>query len=71
MIVSRISYDVHQSARSIGLYRPPLKKHFLTDEKAVKALRKDRWNVITVWECKLKPGKSEKTLISLIKKILP
>ena len=40
------------------------------DAKAVKALRKDGWKVITVWECKLKPAKIEKTLISLLKKIL-
>ena len=39
------------------------------DEKAVKAVKKDGWKVITVWECKLKPGKVEKTLISLLKKI--
>ena len=40
------------------------------DEKAVKALRKDGWKVITVWECKLKPGKVEKTLTALLKKLL-
>lgn len=39
------------------------------DEKAVKALKKDGWGVITVWECKLKPDKAEKTLFSLISKI--
>ncbi len=39
------------------------------DEKAVKALTKDGWKVITVWECKLKPGKVEKALASLLKKI--
>ena len=39
------------------------------DEKAMKALRKDGWKVITVWECKLKPAKVEKTLASLLKKI--
>lgn len=39
------------------------------DEKAVKALRKDGWKVITVWECKLKPAKVETTLNSLLKKI--
>lgn len=39
------------------------------DEKAAKALRKDGWKVITVLECKLKPGKVEKTLSSLLKKI--
>ena len=39
------------------------------DEKVVKALRKDGWKVITVWECRLKPAKTEKTLSSLVKKI--
>jgi DNA mismatch endonuclease, patch repair protein len=39
------------------------------DEKAVKALRKDGWKVITVWECKLKPVKAERTLSSLLRKI--
>lgn len=39
------------------------------DEKAVKALKKDGWMVITVWECKLKPNKVEKTLTFLLKKI--
>lgn len=39
------------------------------DEKAVKALKKDGWKVITVWECKLKPAGVEKTLNSLFNKI--
>jgi DNA mismatch endonuclease (patch repair protein) len=39
------------------------------DEKAVKALKKEGWKVITVWECKLKPAKAEKTLTSLLQKI--
>lgn len=39
------------------------------DEKAVKALRKDGWKVITVWECKLKPGKAEQTMVSIVKRI--
>jgi DNA mismatch endonuclease (patch repair protein) len=39
------------------------------DKKAVKALKKDGWKVITVWECRLKPGKVEKTLGSLAGKI--
>ena len=42
----------------------------VNDEKAVKALRKDGWKVITVWECRLKPAKVEKTLPSLLKKVL-
>jgi DNA mismatch endonuclease (patch repair protein) len=39
------------------------------DAKAVKALKKEGWKVITVWECKLKPGKIEKTLASIVKSI--
>lgn len=39
------------------------------DEKAVKALRMDGWKVITVWECKLKPSKAERTLTALLRKI--
>ena len=38
------------------------------DEKAIKALKKDGWKVIVVWECKLKPAKVEKTLAGLLKK---
>ena len=36
------------------------------DEKAVKALKKEGWKVITVWECKLKPRKTEKTMQKLL-----
>ncbi len=39
------------------------------DAKAVKALKKDGWRVIEVWECKLKPAKLENTLEGLLKKI--
>lgn len=39
------------------------------DAKAVKALKKDGWKVITVWECGLKAAKVEKTLNSLLKKL--
>lgn len=39
------------------------------DEKAVKALRKEGWKVITVWECGLKPAKTETTLFKLLPKI--
>ncbi len=39
------------------------------DEKAVKALKKIGWKVVTVWECKLKPVKIERTLTSLLKKL--
>ena len=39
------------------------------DKKAVKALRKDGWRVITVWECKLKSAKADKTLIKLLSEL--
>ncbi len=39
------------------------------DTKAVKALRKAGWKIITVWECKLKPAKLEDTLNALLKKL--
>ncbi|MGE5108899.1 MAG: very short patch repair endonuclease [Sphingobacteriales bacterium] len=37
------------------------------DAKAIKALKKDGWNVITIWECKLKRGKTARTLAMLLK----
>ena len=40
------------------------------DAKAVKALKKEGWKVITVWECKLKPAKVEKTLESILVRLL-
>ena len=39
------------------------------DKKAVKSLRKEGWKVITIWECRLKPGKVETTLNSLLQKL--
>jgi len=41
----------------------------VNDAKAVKSLKKEGWKIITIWECDLKPGKSEKTLASLLKKL--
>jgi len=39
------------------------------DDKAVKALKKDGWKIITIWECDLKPARVEKTLTALLKKL--
>jgi len=39
------------------------------DDKAIKALKKDGWKIINIWECDLKPTKVEKTLNSLLEKI--
>lgn len=41
----------------------------VNDEKAVKALKKDGWKIITLWECDLKPAKVDQILHSLLKKI--
>ena len=38
------------------------------DEKTINLLRKDRWQVLIIWTCKLKQKKLEKTLNSLKKK---
>ncbi len=39
------------------------------DAKALKALQKDGWKIITLWECELRPATFEKTLLSLLKKL--
>ena len=39
------------------------------DAKAAKALKKEGWKVITVWECSLKPAKADKTLTRLLTKL--
>lgn len=39
----------------------------VNDAKTVKALKKDGWKIITLWECDLKPEKVDKTLHSLLK----
>src|SRR5688572_11830979 len=40
------------------------------DEKAMVALDQLGWKVINIWECQLKPGKAETTLLSLLKDLL-
>ena len=39
------------------------------DAKAVKALKKEGWKIITVWECQIKPAKIEKTFNTLLLKL--
>lgn len=39
------------------------------DKKKMKELLKLNWNVITVWECKIKPPQRDRTLSSLIKRL--
>ena len=40
------------------------------DAKAAKALKKEAWKIINLWECNLKGVKGEKTLQKLLKKII-
>ena len=40
------------------------------DAKASKALKKEAWKIINLWECNLKGVKGEKTLQKLLKKII-
>jgi DNA mismatch endonuclease (patch repair protein) len=40
------------------------------DTKAIKALKKNGWRIINLWECDLRLGKSLKTLHKLADKIL-
>ena len=39
------------------------------DIKAIKALKKNGWKAMNVWECELKSGKTEKTLAGLLKRL--
>jgi DNA mismatch endonuclease (patch repair protein) len=39
------------------------------DKETITKLRKTGWNIITIWECELKPEKRERTLKKLIVKL--
>ena len=43
--------------------------NIVNDEKAVKALKKDGWKIITIWECELKRDKLENTLKKVIRSL--
>ena len=38
------------------------------DEKAIKALKKEGWKIIMLWECDLKPAKAERSLKKLLRR---
>ena len=46
-----------------------INRNIENDGKAVKALKKDGWKIITLWECDLKPAAIDKTLPKLLKKL--
>ena len=39
------------------------------DKKAIKALKKDGWKVIEIWECRLKAAKLKNSLAGILNKI--
>lgn len=43
-----------------------ISRNKLNDTRAIKALKKEGWNVIVLWECNLKPAKIETTLLMLL-----
>jgi DNA mismatch endonuclease (patch repair protein) len=60
-------YKVPKTRTQWGLNKINTNKS--NDAKAAKALKKEGWQAITIWECKLKPAKVETTLSSLLKKL--
>ena len=61
-------YVVPKTRTDWGLNK--IARNQANDIKAIKALKKEGWKIITLWECKLKPEKMDKTLVSLMRKIL-
>ncbi len=46
-----------------------IKGNIANDTKAIKALKKEGWKIIHLWECKVKPLKIERTLERFLQKI--
>jgi DNA mismatch endonuclease (patch repair protein) len=46
-----------------------INSNIANDEKAIKALKKEGWKIIILWECDLKPAKSARLFTSVLKKI--
>jgi DNA mismatch endonuclease, patch repair protein len=42
--------------------------NIIKDGKAIKALKKNGWKIITLWECELKPAKLQDSLSKLLSK---
>src|SRR5436190_10248967 len=61
-------YVVPQTRRKWWLNK--INGNIANDKKAITALKKDEWRVITLWECDLKPKAFAKTLTKLIKRII-
>ena len=39
------------------------------DVKAIRSLKKEGWNIISIWECDIRPAKIQATLSALINKL--
>lgn len=50
-------------------WRTKIKGNILNDDKAFQLLKKDNWEVITIWTCDLKPNNIQATLQTLLKKL--
>ena len=46
-----------------------INSNIANDTKAIKALEKEGWKIINIWECQLKPAMLKKTLTTLLQKI--
>ena len=46
-----------------------INRNIENDTKAVKALKKEGWKIITLWECQLKPSAIDNALSSLLKRL--
>jgi DNA mismatch endonuclease (patch repair protein) len=46
-----------------------INSNIANDTKAIKALKKEHWRIINLWECNLKPVKIEKLFLRLLKKL--
>jgi len=46
-----------------------INSNIANDTKAVKALKKEGWKIISIWECQLKRLKAKKTLTALQRKL--
>jgi len=44
-----------------------INSNIANDQKAVAALQKNGWKIITLWECEFKPATIENTLMGLLK----
>lgn len=47
-----------------------ISKNILNDKVKTQKLKKLGWNIITIWECSIKPSKKEQTLNNLLLKIM-